>query len=107
MPPLRPMALDTQPASRAPMMQPNSALETVHPDKLLRAVSDRCCGSMKFASIDVTAPDMTAVSYPNNKPPRVAINVNPVTNEALFCLMVYSPFQRTSFEGFSQPVPKS
>jgi hypothetical protein len=56
MPPLRPMAFDTQPATMAPMMQPNSALETVQPDKLLRAVSERCCGSMKFASIDVTAP---------------------------------------------------
>jgi hypothetical protein len=33
----------------------------------------------------------------------VATNVNPVTNEALFCLMVYSPSQRTSFEYFSQP----
>jgi hypothetical protein len=33
------------------------------------------------------------VSYPNSKPPRVATNVNPVTNEALFCLMVYSPAQ--------------
>jgi hypothetical protein len=101
------MAFDTQPATMAPMMHPNKALETVHPDKLLRAVSDRCCGSMKFASIDVTAPEMTAVSYPNNNPPRVATNVNPVTNEALFCLMVYSPSRRTIFEQFSQPACKS
>ena len=62
MPPLRPTALDTQPATMAPMMQPNSALDTVQPDRLLRAVSDRCSGSMKFASIELTAPEMTAVS---------------------------------------------
>ena len=56
------MAFDTQPATIAPMMQPNSALDMVHPDRLLRAVSDRCCGSMKFASMELTAPEITAVS---------------------------------------------
>ena len=47
------MALEIQPAIKAPMMQPNSALETVQPDKLLRAVSERCCGSMKLASMEL------------------------------------------------------
>jgi hypothetical protein len=61
-PPLRPRTLETQPARKAPMMQPSSALETVQPERLLRAVSVRCCGSMKLASIELTAPEMTAVS---------------------------------------------
>lgn len=60
-----PMAFDTQPATMATMatmMQPNSALDMVQPERLLRAVSARCCGSMKFASMELTAPEMTAVS---------------------------------------------
>jgi hypothetical protein len=59
---LRPRRCPTQPAMAAPMMQPKSALDTVQPDRLPRAVSDRCSGSMKFASIALTAPEITAVS---------------------------------------------
>lgn len=62
MPPLRPIALETHPATMAPMMHPNNALDTVQPDKLLRAVSDKFNGSMKLASIELTAPEITAVS---------------------------------------------
>src|SRR5215472_16162162 len=83
------MALETKPATAAPMMHPKSALETVQPDRLLRAVSERCCGSMKLASIEPTAPEMTAVSYPNSRPPKVATNVTPVTNEVLLFAMNY------------------
>ena len=39
-PHLRPQAVETQPATAAPMMHPTSALEIVQPDKVLRAVSD-------------------------------------------------------------------
>ena len=46
----------------APMMQPNRALDIVQPERLPRAVSARCNGSMKLVSIEVTAPEMTAVS---------------------------------------------
>jgi len=31
----------------------------------------------------VTAPEITAVSYPNNRPPRVATNVSPITSDVL------------------------
>src|ERR1700722_2962004 len=62
MPPLRPIAFDTQPATIAPRTQPNRALDTVQPERLLRAVSGRFNGSMKFASIELTAPEITAVS---------------------------------------------
>src|SRR5258708_21788563 len=74
-PPRRPSAVDIHPATDAPMMQPNMALEMVQPDRLLRAVSDHPSGSMKYASIELTAPEMTAVSYPNSNPPSVATNV--------------------------------
>src|SRR5262249_35068746 len=76
MPPRRPRRVETQPATNAPMMQPSSALEMVQPDKLLRAVSDHPSGMMKYASMELTAPEITAVSYPNKRPPRVATNVN-------------------------------
>src|SRR5215475_10222311 len=83
-PPLRPTTFANHPATPAPMMQPNSALEIVQPDRLPRAVSERCNGSMKLASIELTAPEMTAVSYPNRRPPNVATNVRPVINQLLF-----------------------
>src|SRR5258708_1957672 len=82
-PPRRPRTVETHPATIAPMMQPRSALEIVQPDRLLRAVSDNPSGSMKYASIEVTAPDITAVSYPNRSPPKVATNVNPITSDVL------------------------
>src|SRR5215468_5626395 len=81
MPPRRPRRDDTHPATNAPMMQPTSALEIVQPDRLLRAVSDHPRGLMKYASIELTAPEITAVSYPNKSPPRVATNVSPTTSE--------------------------
>ncbi len=46
-PPLRPIVDETQPAMAAPMMQPNSALLMVQPDRLLRAVSGNPSGLMK------------------------------------------------------------
>ncbi len=61
-PPLRPRAFDAQPARLEPMTHPKSALEMVQPERLPRAVSERCSGSMKFASIELTAPEITAVS---------------------------------------------
>src|SRR5512138_991711 len=82
-PPLRPIAVESHPATAAPMMHPTNALEIVHPDRLLRAVSDRWSGSMKYASIQLTAPEMTAVSQPNSNPPNVATNVNPTTSDVL------------------------
>jgi hypothetical protein len=45
-----------------PITQPNSALDTVHPARLLAAVSARWRGAMKFASMAATTPEMTAVS---------------------------------------------
>src|SRR5215472_2220211 len=83
-PPLRPTAFASQPATPAPMMQPNKALDMVQPERLPRAVSERCNGSMKLASIELTAPEITAVSYPNRRPPSVATNVKPVINQLLF-----------------------
>src|ERR1700733_13059822 len=62
MPPLRPIDVDTQPSTIAPRTQPNRALDTVQPERLLRPVSGRFNGSMKFASIELTAPEITAVS---------------------------------------------
>src|SRR3569833_372866 len=82
-PPLRPIAAESHPATPAPMMHPRRALEIVHPDRLLRAVSDSPSGSMKYASIELTAPEMTAVSQPNSNPPNVATNVSPTTSDVL------------------------
>ncbi len=45
---------------------------------------------MKYASIELTAPEMTAVSYPNSSPPSVATNVNPTTSE-VFTFVIESP----------------
>ncbi len=61
-PPLRPSDVETHPARNAPMIQPTSALEIVQPERLLRHPSDSPSGLMKYASMELTAPDMTAVS---------------------------------------------
>src|ERR1700744_4186195 len=61
-PPRRPRRSEIGPARAAPITHPRRAQDTVHPDRLLRAVSERPCGAMKLASIDDTAPEMTAVS---------------------------------------------
>src|SRR5579859_7368719 len=67
-PPRRPSLLAAQPESSPPSTQPKRALETVQPERLSRAVSVRWRGAMKFASIELTAPEITAVSYPNRNP---------------------------------------
>ena len=72
-----------------PIMHPINALETVNPLSELEANSGNPCGSMKLILRDSTVPDITAVSYPNNNPPKVAIKVIP--NKVLFlfsCFML-------------------
>src|ERR1700722_19569636 len=46
---------------------------------------------MKLASIELTAPDITAVSYPKSSPPSVATNVSPVMSDLLFSVMIPLP----------------
>src|SRR3569833_3412330 len=60
-PPRRPSRSEIGPAMPAPITQPRSAHDTAQPDRLLRAVSASPCGLMKLASIDDTAPELTAV----------------------------------------------
>jgi hypothetical protein len=44
------------------MTQPDSALETVNPERLFRIVSESPSGSMKLALIEFTAPEISAGS---------------------------------------------
>ena len=82
-PPLRPIAVDNGPATAAPSTQPNKAQDTAQPDRLLAADSDKCCGVMKLKSIELTEPEITAVSYPNKKPPSDATSASPTTRRRL------------------------
>src|ERR1700741_5659052 len=59
-PPLRPIPVESGPASAAPITQPSSAQPMVKPDSQLRAPSARPRGSMKFTSVPLTAPEVTA-----------------------------------------------
>ena len=51
---------------KAPIKQPTNALEIAQPV----STGDKWKNSVKFP----IAPDITAVSYPNNKPPNAALN---------------------------------
>ena len=82
-PPLRPKAVEMGPATAAPITQPSNAQETAQPDRLPRAASDKFCGVMKLASIALTAPEITAVSYPNRNPPSDAMNARPTTRRSV------------------------
>ena len=55
------------PPSRLPLNQPNSALETVNPERLFHIISESPRGSMKLALIEFTAPEISAGSWPNNR----------------------------------------
>ena len=72
----RPSFLLTNPPKTPPIIQPINALDTKNPLKALAAVSDNHFGITKKLSKDPTVPEMTPVSYPNNKPPKVATNVS-------------------------------
>src|SRR5262245_42663097 len=78
-PPRRPMRCDSGPAIAPPITHPSRAQEIVQPERLCAAVSGRPRGLMKLASIAFTAPEMTAVSYPNSSPPRAAMTVSQLT----------------------------
>ena len=73
---LLPRFLLIHPPEIPPRMQPIRALETSAPSLELADSSARPRGSTKKLSRELTVPEMTAVSYPNNNPPRVATRVN-------------------------------
>jgi hypothetical protein len=72
---LRPRVLLTQPPKIPPKIQPIRALDTTSPSLEFEAISDSPKGSTKNFSRDPTVPEITAVSYPNRSPPRVATRV--------------------------------
>jgi hypothetical protein len=63
----RPILSATYPAVKAPRIQPRIALDTAHPFN--EGVSEN------FVSINPMAPEITAVSYPNKKPPNAPMAV--------------------------------
>ena len=69
------------------MMQPISALLTTKPSKARACAAGSPCGSMKKTRNDSTVPEITAVSYPNNRPPNVATIVNAKTYSLLFFII--------------------
>ncbi|GAK98050.1 hypothetical protein JCM19294_1672 [Nonlabens tegetincola] len=71
-----PNFLLTRPLNNPPMTQPISALETRKPLNAFAEFSDKPFGITKKLSKDPTVPDITPVSYPNNKPPKVATKVS-------------------------------
>jgi hypothetical protein len=65
----------TQPPNIPPKTQPIRALDTTNPNFEFAAISDKPKGSIKNFSREPTVPEITAVSYPNKSPPKVATRV--------------------------------
>ena len=72
----RPINLLMIPPDKAPAIQPIRAEDTTSPCLELATVSGQLYGSIKKSLREATVPDITAVSYPNNNPPSVAVSVS-------------------------------
>ena len=72
---LRPSRVAITPPINPPITQPIRALDTAKPSRELAAVSSKPSGTTKLRSRYFTVPEITAVSYPNNNPPKVATSV--------------------------------
>ncbi len=76
---LRPSSAAVGRAISAPMIVPSRAEHTVRPSSALAAVLLSSRGAMKLCSMAPTAPEITAVAYPNSSELKVATKVVPVT----------------------------